>query len=109
MLDGSRVKLSFATITAPFDGVITRRQFNPFDFIASADGGSKVEPLLTVERIDKMRVVVNVPEREARLIEPGKTVEVEFIDVLPGQKMPGKVSRVSFALDPRNAHHARRD
>jgi multidrug resistance efflux pump len=98
VLDIARVKLSFATITAPFDGFITRRSCNVGDFIGSADDARTREPLLTVDRIDLMRVVVDVPERSARWIEKGTKAEIE-IEALPGKKWSAKAARFAGSLD----------
>jgi hypothetical protein len=62
--------------------VVTRRTFHVGDFIKSADqsGGT---PLLTVERTDKMRVIVQVPDRDIPFVSLGDPAVVE-IDSLPG-------------------------
>jgi RND family efflux transporter MFP subunit len=51
-------KVSFATIKAPFDGIITRRWVHNGDIIRDP-----TMPLLTVMRTDMVRVVVDIPER----------------------------------------------
>jgi RND family efflux transporter MFP subunit len=53
-----KTKIDFATIKAPFDGVITRRWVNSGDVIRDS-----TQPLLTVMRTDVMRIVVDIPER----------------------------------------------
>ena len=79
----ARVDLSYAKIVAPFDGVITHRNFHPGAFIRSASDGSQT-PLLTVARVDLMRVVVRVPDRDVVLTDPGDPV-VLTIDGLEGR------------------------
>src|SRR5262249_33133597 len=59
-LEKVQVQVDFARITAKFDGVITQRGFFPGDFIRSASEGTH-EPLFTVQRTDKMRVIVQIP------------------------------------------------
>jgi len=43
-----------------------------------------VAAISTVERTDLMRVVVQVPEREASFVEPGNPVEVAVDRAYPG-------------------------
>ncbi len=97
-LDKYTVQLGFATITAPFDGVITHRTSFPGDFVRSANEGGSHEPILTVQRTDKMRVIVQVPDRDVPFVDPGDAAIVE-IDALVGQKFPAKVSRISRSED----------
>ena len=92
------VQLAFATITSPFDGVVTERNFFPQDFVRSANEGSAHKPLLVVQRTDLMRVVVHVPARDAPYAHPGKSAIVE-IDELPGKKLDAKISRTGNSLD----------
>ena len=97
-----RAKLAQARtrITAPFDGVIVRRNTLAGDFVRSGDAAVR-RPLLTVMRIDKIRVIIAVNERDIAATQPGTPVEVTF-DGMPGMKVEGKVARVGFALDPTN-------
>jgi len=99
-LKRSKVDLDFATIKAPFTGVITRRFMNPGDFIKAADGSPNIEPLFTIDRTDLFRVVVLLPERDVRFVRDGTTATIE-LDALPGLKLPLTLSRFSFSLDKR--------
>lgn len=98
-LEKTRVQVAFATITAPFDGVITSRSFFENDFVRAANDGGNIEPLLTVNRTDLFRVVVLIPDRDVSATDVGDGAELE-IDSLPGKKFQGKVSRFASALDP---------
>jgi HlyD family secretion protein len=98
-LTKAEVQLSFATITAPFDGVISFRSMFPGDFVQSANQGAAHEPLLTVQRTDKMRVVVQVPDRDIPFTQKGDSAAVE-IDALPGKKLLATVSRIAQSSDP---------
>jgi RND family efflux transporter MFP subunit len=97
-LDNAQVQVKFATIVSPYDGVVTQRNFFPGDFIKSATQGSQL-PLLAVERTDKMRVVVHVPDRDVPFTDPGDEAIVE-IDALPGQLFKGTVARLAKSEDP---------
>jgi RND family efflux transporter MFP subunit len=98
-LEKAQVLVRFATVAAPFDGVITRRNFFPGDFVRAATEGGTQVPLLTVQRTDLMRVVVQVPDRDVPFCQPGNRALVS-IDALPGEKRPAKVSRVARSEDP---------
>ena len=100
-LEKARVMVRYATVVSPFDGVITHRSLFPGDYVRAATDGSR-DPLLTVERTDRMRVVVQVPDRDVPYTDPGDPAEVE-IDALPGEKLPAKVSRIARSED----EHAR--
>jgi RND family efflux transporter MFP subunit len=78
--------------------VVTSRGFFPGEFINARDQGATT-PLLTVDRIDKMRVILQVPDLDVPFINEGDEATVE-IDALPGRKFPGKVARVSNSEDP---------
>jgi RND family efflux transporter MFP subunit len=107
-LEKSKVMLDYTIIRSPYTGVVTQRNFNPGDFIRSADAGyAKGErvPVLSVERTDLMRVVVQVPERDVPFVDCGDPAEVE-VDALPGVvfKTRGSdkvvVSRLAASEDP---------
>jgi HlyD family secretion protein len=103
-LDRAEVMVHFATIRSPYTGVITRRNFFPGDFIRAAGGGGEGTPLLVVERTDKMRMVVQVPDRDVPYTDPGDPADVE-IDALPGVTFTSKpgapvvVSRIQGSED----------
>jgi RND family efflux transporter MFP subunit len=99
-LERTRIALDQTRVTAPFSGVIARRNCSPGEFVRPADAGGR-EPLFTLVRFDVLRVVVWVPEQAIHLLQPGAAAEMTF-DALPGVKFPGTVARVGFAVDPSN-------
>jgi RND family efflux transporter MFP subunit len=98
-LDKTRVLIKYATIVAPFDGVITRRNFFPSAYIDAPTSGSGHIPLLNVQRTDLFRVVVQVPDRDVPFTHKGNAATIEF-PTLGGKQFPAKVSRVSDSEDP---------
>jgi len=97
-IEKTQVMLDYAVITAPFDGEICHRKFDPGAFIrAGTDGTSQA--LLTIQRTDKLRVVVKVPDTAVPFVDKGDPAIVR-IDSLPGKKFPGVVSRKSGSEDP---------
>jgi multidrug efflux pump subunit AcrA (membrane-fusion protein) len=80
--------------------VVTRRNVNTRDFVQPA-GNSKGEALFVVEKVDPVRVFVNVQELEAVWVRDGDTALIRP-QSLQGQQVKGKVTRTSGAVDPRN-------
>lgn len=103
-LERSQVLLKYTFIEAPYTGVVTRRSFHVGDFIKSADQGG-VTPILSVERTDVMRVVIQVPDRDVSYVTKGAPAFIE-IDALPGvvyqtsSGSPVEVARWAEAEDP---------
>jgi RND family efflux transporter MFP subunit len=97
-LERARVIDDFTRLVAPFDGVITARHFHPGAFIWSAAEGS-TQALLTVQRIDRMRVVVEVPDLDVALLDVGDPAQV-VLDSLKGRTFTGAVSRLARAEKP---------
>lgn len=92
--------LSFAKITAPFSGVVTKRMVDPGAFIPAATSGSAAQnaAILTLMDFRKVRVQVAVPEQEAPLIARGQPVNLN-VEALPGRSFEGTVTRLAYALD----------
>lgn len=97
-LERSRVFVSYAVITSPYDGVVTRRSFNRGDFIRSADVGGDRVPLFSVERTDLVRIVVQVPDRDVPYTNIGDLAHIE-IDALPGNSIDTTISRLAESED----------
>jgi RND family efflux transporter MFP subunit len=92
--------MNYATIEAPFDGVVTSRTIDPGDMVyqaSSPKGGD--QPLLRIAKVDVIRVKTYLPERESAWIDVGDRATVAF-DALAGTVFAGEVTRISEALDP---------
>jgi len=99
-------QVSYATIRAPFDGIITKRWVDRGATIK--DAGT---PLLTVMHTNTVRVLIDIPERHVPLVnakaqEPnadGDVVRMRFPalhETEEGGEFSGTVSRTANALDP---------
>lgn len=88
----------FATIVAPYDGVITRRHVDVGDL---TEPGSHGQPLFGVARDDMVRITVSAPEMFATEVEAGDRVLVR-LQALSGRSFEGKVTRTSWILDAKN-------
>ena len=84
---------SFTRVTAPFSGVITRRNVEVGDLI---DSSGRV--LFVLTQMDPLRVYVNVPQSYAQLVRPGQKVTVTQAE-LRGQSFSGEVARTAGSID----------
>jgi len=91
--------LEYATIRAPFDGVVVERNVHTGHLVNA--GSSERQPLLVVMRLDPVRVIVDVPEVDAVLIQPEAPVELRS-PALPDQPLVGKVTRIAWSLNDRS-------
>ncbi|MEX2288548.1 MAG: efflux RND transporter periplasmic adaptor subunit, partial [Planctomycetaceae bacterium] len=96
-LQQTETLVSYAKVRAPYNGMVTRRQVNTGDFVASAVG-SRSESLFTVVRMAKPRIVADIPEAESSLIHEGQPA-VLVVDALKGRKIEGRVKRTTGVLD----------
>jgi multidrug efflux pump subunit AcrA (membrane-fusion protein) len=84
----------YAQIRAPFAGVVTRRKVDTGDLVQPGKG----DWLFTVARLDRVRVVVAVPEADAGLVKDGTKAKV-IVPAL-GATLSGTIARTSGSLDP---------
>jgi RND family efflux transporter MFP subunit len=99
-LQQSETMLRYATITAPFAGVITQRFVDAGALIPSNGGGGSAgaAAIATLMDFSAVRLHLSVPEVESANVKAGQPVSVTTDD-LPGAKLEGKVARFSYALD----------
>jgi len=90
--------MKYATINAPFDGVVTRRNVDTGTFVRSAAEGTTA-PLLTVQKDDRVRVVLQVPEADAAFVKPGTKVQL-VVRARSETPVDATVTRIAGALDP---------
>jgi membrane fusion protein (multidrug efflux system) len=94
----SETLLGYATIAAPFAGVITQRYVDPGALIQAGNTNSAIVSLMDFSTV---RLQVAVPEIEAARVTVGQPVRVTT-DNLPGKQFDGQVTRFTYALDPAN-------
>lgn len=112
--------VGYTRIVAPFDGIVTGRFADPGALVRAGGGDIGVNessalispgategagghragggPLLTVAKVDKLRVYVYVPGRSCRYIRRGTRAALTF-DEMPGRLVTGSVTRYAGALD----------
>ena len=92
-LDELRFTLQNTVIVSPVNGFVARRAADPGAFV------SQNAPIVDVVDITKVRLVVNVIEKDLKQIEPGDAARVE-VDAFPGESFEGRIARISPVLDP---------
>lgn len=94
------ISIGYATLRAPFKGVVTQRAVDPGDLIQSAQSSSRGEKkaLFTIAQIDKVRVQVPIPQRDAALADVGDKAQFTY-EALRGKALEGTISRLSKSLD----------
>lgn len=81
-------------LEAPFDGVVMSRRLDPGALVSA--GSSTV---LTVAKLDVVRLFLAVNERQAPSVKVGQLARVQF-DAFPGRVFEGKVERLAPGFDP---------
>jgi RND family efflux transporter MFP subunit len=88
----------FNKVTAPFDGVLTRRNVDVGDLINAGNGGAG-QALFSVAQVDPLRLYVYVPQVYADQIKIGDAVKVMLAEHA-GAQYEGAIARTARAIDP---------
>lgn len=99
-LDKAQVFVEFTKIRSHYDGMVTRRSFHNGDFIRDPEHGGST-PLFTIQRTDKMRLIVHVPDNDAPFADQDDPVDLN-IATLPGVVFPGlRIARTANSQEER--------
>ncbi len=90
----TRALLSYATLRAPFDGVITERHLDTGHLVQPS--GASGKSLFVVVRADTVRISLDVPEADAGFIETGKPATIKVPSL--AATFVGKVARTAWTL-----------
>ncbi len=90
----TRALLSYSTLRAPFDGVITERHLDTGHLVQP--NGASGKPLFVVVRADTVRIFLDVPEVDAGFIETGKPATIKVPSL--AATFVGKVARTAWTL-----------
>ena len=85
----------FKIVRAPFTGIVTARNTDIGDYIASGSGTQ----LFRMQRTSPLRVYVNVPQAFAHLVKIGTEGDLT-LEEFPGRKFAGHVTNTARAIDP---------
>lgn len=89
-------RLGETRIVSPLDGYVSARRLDPGALVGPSSGNGVI---LTVQRMDVLRVFVPVNERDVARLRVGQEARLD-LDALPGRTIQGKVVRVSPSLEP---------
>ena len=95
--DASKIMIAYATLQAPFDGVVSQRNLDPGELVNS---GLQKKPLFTIIHSQKVRIRAAIPERDVTWVDVGDKAEFKC-DGLRYGKISGHVTRLAGALDPK--------
>lgn len=102
--------VGYLTLPAPFDGIITVRNANTGDFVLPANGDptamnrsphlspTGAAPVYVVDRIDIVRIFVDIPEHDANYVHKGTKASVQ-VRGYKDKWLPATVTRTSWALN----------
>jgi multidrug efflux pump subunit AcrA (membrane-fusion protein) len=110
--DARRLKawVGYLTLTAPYDGVIVARNANTGDFVLPATGDptamsrapdlspGRAAPIYVVDRLDVVRIFVDIPEQDANFVQKGTKAKV-LVRAFRDQPLDGEVTRTAWALN----------
>jgi len=92
-LESAKIALDRAVIRSPLDGFLERRYVDAGEYVVPGT------PVANVVRIDKLKVYVEVPERDVSFIEPGGQVLLHF--GFNGEAdFPGVIDNIDRVGDP---------
>jgi membrane fusion protein (multidrug efflux system) len=91
--DLAQTHLDYARITAPFNGIVTKRFLDPGVALKANDAA-----LFTVMDLEEMKIMVNVLEKDIPRVSRG-TRAVITVDAFPGKEFTGSITRLSEAVD----------
>ncbi len=91
--------VSFEKIYAPFDGVVTARNTDVGQLIASGSAGVGNRELFHMAAVNRLRVFVNVPQLYSQAAKVGLKADLTLPD-MPNQRFPGTLARTADAFDP---------
>ncbi len=92
-LSTSRYNLDQVTLSAPFDGIVTRRNIEEGENVVVGTMNNAGTQLLTVADMSVIVAEVEVVETEIPTVKLGQPAKVT-IDAMPGQTFTGKVTEI---------------
>lgn len=95
--------MAFATLTAPFPGIVTERHIDKGDLVRNTQAASDDprQPLFTLADVRRLRVHVMVPEHEAPLVREGADVRLKLRSLPRETFDEATVTRIAKKLDER--------
>lgn len=89
-LDQANLNLGYTKITAPIDGIVSRKT------VVVGVNLSVGQSLLTIVPLRDLWVTANFKETQLKEMQPGQPVQIE-VDALGGRKFSGKITQIGGA------------
>ena len=89
----------YTVIRAPYDGIVTKRMVDLGSYVQPAVNNSAAMPVFQLTQVDRVRIVVAVPNNKVGRVEAGQIVIFDSIGGLQGRAFEGTVTRTAGALD----------
>jgi cobalt-zinc-cadmium efflux system membrane fusion protein len=83
------------SLRAPLSGVVAERRVNPGQEVRP----DQAEPLFVVSDLAHLWVLIDLPERDLRLVKPGQRALVK-VDAWPDERFAATIERVGAVVDP---------
>jgi HlyD family secretion protein len=99
-LSEARYMLSFTTLTAPIDGILTSRLKQVGERVRGSDFNE--DPIVIIATLSSMEMKVEVGEHEVVYLHEGDPAEIE-IDAFPDRKFPAQVIEIAKNATVKNA------
>ena len=97
--DHTRALMDYATIRAPWDGLVIKRMFDAGAFVQSAAGNSAAKPIFQLARTDTVRVTFALSTTNISGLNKGDRAVFHRIEAIKGAQFEAAVSRFSAGLD----------
>ena len=94
-----RSQKAFATIVAPFDGVVTARNVDIGSYVNSSVNGGP--PMFVVADVTRMRIYVKAPQVYAAALKNGMTAKLRLPEY-PGREFDAKIDTTASAIDDKS-------
>jgi HlyD family secretion protein len=95
----ARHLLSFTTLTAPIDGIVTSRLKQVGERVRGSDFNE--DPIVIVATLSNMEMKVEVGEHEVVYLHEGDRAEIE-VDAFPDRKFPAQVVEIAKNANVKN-------
>ncbi len=100
-LDQAQTNLGYATLRAPFAGLVGRR------FVENFEDVQAKETILSLQNVDTVEIVINVPERFLALARGTRGLEfAATFPTVPSLEFPMWLKEVAAEADPRTQTYA---
>jgi membrane fusion protein (multidrug efflux system) len=93
MVKVAEIEFNHSVIRSEFDGVVDRMYNETGEFVSVG------KPLARLVQVDKLKVLVGIPERDVARFKTGDPVQMRF-DSLPERTITGMIYRIATTAEP---------